>query len=51
MILNLWAEDQEGPVKIGLHGEGPRQCSENIRQHCMYLALTTCVLYLILHVV
>ena len=46
MILNLWSEDQEGIVKI--YGGGPRECSENIHQHCMYLALTTCVLYLLL---
>ena len=46
MILNLWSKDQEGPVKI--YGRGPRECSENIHQHCMYLALTACVLYLLL---
>jgi len=42
MISNLWSEDQEGIVKI--YGEGPRECSENIHQCCMYLALTACVL-------
>ena len=26
---------------------GRRECSENIHQHCMYLALTACVLYCI----
>ena len=41
MILNLWSEDQEGPVKI--YSGGPRGCFENIHQHCMYLALTACV--------
>ena len=40
MILDLWSEDQEGPVKI--YGRDPRECSENIHQHCMYLALTAC---------
>ena len=45
MILNLWSGDQEGPVKI--YGGGPRECFENIH-HCMYLALTACVLYLLL---
>src|SRR6218665_2261448 len=44
MILNLWSEDQDSPVEI--YGGGPRECSENIEQHCMYLALTACVLYL-----
>jgi len=37
---------QEGPVKI--YGGGPQKCSENIHQHCMYLALTTGVFYLLL---
>ena len=46
MILNLWSEDQEGPVKI--YCGGPRERSENIHQHWMYLALTACVLYLLL---
>jgi len=46
MIVNLWFEDQEGLVKI--YGGGPRECSENIHQHCMYLELTTCVLCLLL---
>jgi len=46
MILHPWSEDQEGPVKIHVYGGGPRKCSEIIHQHCMYLALTTCVLYL-----
>ena len=46
MILNLWSEDQEGPVKI--YGGGPRKCSENIHQYCMYLSLTACVLCLLL---
>jgi len=46
MILNLWTADQEGPVKI--HGGGPRECSENIHQLCMYLALTAYALYLFL---
>jgi len=46
MILNLWSVDQEGPVKI--YGGGPQECSENIHQHCMYLALTVYVLYLFL---
>jgi len=46
MILNLWSEDQEGPVKI--YGGGAREGSENIHQHCMCLALTYCVLYLLL---
>ena len=45
MSLNLRSSDQEGPVKI--YGGGPRECSENIHQHCMYLALTACVLYLL----
>jgi len=49
MILNLLSSDQEGPVNIyGRPGGGPRDCSENIHQHCMYLALTACVLYLLL---
>jgi len=26
---------QEEPVKI--YGGGPRECSENIHQHCMYI--------------
>jgi len=30
MILILWSEDQEGPVKI--YGGGARLCSENIHQ-------------------
>jgi len=38
MTLNLWFEDQEGPFKI--YGGGPWECSENIYQHCTYLALT-----------
>ena len=46
MILNLWSANQEGNVK--LYGGGPRKCSEPIHQHCMYLALTDCVLYLLL---
>jgi len=46
MISNLWSTDQEGPVKI--YGGGARECSENIHQHCMCLALTACVLYLLL---
>jgi len=45
MILDLWSEDQEWPVKI--YGRGPRECSENIHQNCTYLALTACVLYLL----
>jgi len=45
MIFNLWSEDQEGPAKI--YDGGPLQCSENIHQHCMHLALTACVLYLL----
>ena len=44
MILNLWSADQESLVKI--HGGCPRECSENINQHCMYLALKACVFYL-----
>jgi len=43
MILNLWSEGQEGHVRI--YGVGPRECSENIQQHCMYFALTVCVLH------
>jgi len=35
MILNLWTGDQEGPVEI--YGGGPRECSENIHQHCMHV--------------
>jgi len=31
MILDLWSEDHEGPVKI--YGGSPRKCSENIHQH------------------
>ena len=46
MILDLSSEDQEGPVK--LYCVGPRECYENIHQHCMYLALTAYVLYLLL---
>ena len=46
MILDLWSEDQEMPVKI--YGGGTQEYSENIHQHCMYLALTECVLYLLL---
>ena len=48
MILNLWSADQKRPVKI--YGGGPRECSKNIYQHCMYmyLALTAYVLYLFL---
>ena len=46
MILNLWSVDQEGPLKI--YGGGPREGSENIHQHYMYLALTAYVLYLFL---
>jgi len=42
MILNMWATDQEGPLKK--YGGGPRECSENIHQHWIYLALTACVL-------
>jgi len=34
MILNLWPAHQEGPAKI--YGEGPRESSENVHQHCMY---------------
>jgi len=34
MILNLWSQDQEGPVKI--YGGGSWECSENIHQRCMY---------------
>jgi len=39
MILNHKSKpaNQEGPVKI--YGEGPRESSENIHQHCIYLAL------------
>jgi len=37
MILNLWSEDQEGPVKI--YGGGPRECSKNIHQHSMYICI------------
>jgi len=48
MILDLWSEDQEGPVNVGLYGGDLWQRSENIHQHCMYLALTACVLYLLL---
>ena len=40
MILNLWSADQEESVKI--YGGSPLECSENIHQHCMYLALTNC---------
>jgi len=39
MILNLWSANQEGSVKI--YGRGPRECSENIHQHCMYLAFNS----------
>jgi len=39
-------EDQEGPVKI--YSGDPRQCSENIHQHCIYLVLTAYVLYVLL---
>jgi len=46
MILNLWSADQDGPMKI--HGVGPRECSENIHQHCMDFAQTACVSYLLL---
>jgi len=46
MILNLWSANQKGPVK--LYGGDPWECSENIHQHCMYLALIACVLYLLL---
>ena len=46
MILNLWSADQERPVRI--YGGGPGEGSENIYQHCMYLALTAYVLYLFL---
>ena len=45
MILELWPEDQEGPVKK--YGGGLPERSENIHQHCIYLALTACVLYLL----
>jgi len=45
MVLDLWSEDQEGSGKI--YGGGPWECSENIHQHCMYLALTACVLYIL----
>jgi len=46
MNLNLWSGGKEGAVKI--YGGGPRGCSENINQHCIYLEVTTCVLYLLL---
>jgi len=46
MILNQWSADQEGPVKI--YGGGLREWSENIHQHCTYLPLAACVLYLLL---
>jgi len=46
MILNLWSADQERPMKI--YGGGPGECSKNIYQHCMYLALTAYALYLFL---
>ena len=46
MILNLWSEDQEGTVNR--YGGDSQECSENIRQHRMCLALTECVLYLLL---
>ena len=36
MIINLWSEDQEGPVKV--YGGVPREGSENVHQHCIYLA-------------
>src|SRR6218665_403694 len=33
----VMTDDQEGPVKI--YSEGPRECSENIHQHCVYNSL------------
>jgi len=46
MISNLWSAEQEGHVKI--YVGGPRECAENTHQHCKYLALTACDLYLLL---
>src|SRR6218665_3653361 len=39
MILNLWSEDQERPVKI--YGGGLRECSGNIHQHCIIFSINS----------
>jgi len=49
MILNMGSANQEGPMQTyGRGSESVHMCSENIHQHCMYLALKACVLYLLL---
>ena len=41
MILNLWSEDQEGPVKIHVYGGGSRECLIFINIACSLFTINS----------